>query len=765
MSAVSGPRGGPLATNWRIFALGFLVVASPAFGGLLGPSPTVPERAAAVSAFALPIPGIGGALGSSPAAATLLNPDWRDLPVSGGPPGDAEGSLAYDPHAGVVVWVGGNAGGLAETWTYSTGNWTNLTATLSGSPPASPGAMLAADPAHDEVVWAGAYAGAASLATWTFGNGSWANLTGSVGTTPAARGFGSFAYDPQDQQVLLFGGTAVGLSMADTWTFGGSAWTQLIATTHPSARELAGLAYDGAIDGLLLEGGETGSAFLNDTWTFESGSWSQVTGAIAPPGLSMGPDALVSAPGGGVIGFGGLGCPATFGVCNQTYEFSAGNWSPTASQHAPSPRVGLALAYDGVDGYDLAFGGALGVGEPARQTWALGGPVAVGLKILPVVAQPDETAYYVTTVGGGYGPYTFNYSGGTRDCPTLNLSTMPCFFDSDDSGNFTLTVRVTDALANSSSVSEPLNIQLTLNTYAVVSSSGIDVGQPLTFNVTLSKPSIGANYTWNGLPADCPYQFDQNFTCRSYLPGFYAVYCFATDTWGTTSQSSTTGFQINPDPSIIAWPGATGGQAPLTVPFHSIVTGGSAPFTYAWNFSDGTTSNVSNPVHTFASVGSFPVSLMVTDSAGVSVNWSNPATIVAGSAFSVHLSVSTASWEAPVQVILGASVVGGTAPYSFAWDLGNGQNASLANVTAEYAQEGSYTVSLTVTDHLGLIATSSASLTVLENTSGTSVGSNGGSTTPTWEIAVVGAVAAIIGVAIGVWFGGRRRRSNGDPSD
>src|SRR5213078_838519 len=51
-----------------------------------------------------------------------------------------------------------------------------------------------------------------------------------------------------------------------------------------------------------------------------------------------------------------------------------------------------------------------------------------------------------------------------------------------------------------------------------------------------------------------------------------------------------------------------------SVSFTSIVSGGTAPFTYAWEFGDCGTSTVASPSHKNTPAGSFTIKLTVTDS-------------------------------------------------------------------------------------------------------------------------------------------------------
>jgi PKD repeat protein len=80
--------------------------------------------------------------------------------------------------------------------------------------------------------------------------------------------------------------------------------------------------------------------------------------------------------------------------------------------------------------------------------------------------------------------------------------------------------------------------------------------------------------------------------------------------------------ELNPPPEPLTAEIASStiqGDAPLTVEFQAIVTGGSPPYTYTWDFDgDGNTDEVSdepNSQHTFNEPGTYLVSLLVIDSA------------------------------------------------------------------------------------------------------------------------------------------------------
>ena len=75
----------------------------------------------------------------------------------------------------------------------------------------------------------------------------------------------------------------------------------------------------------------------------------------------------------------------------------------------------------------------------------------------------------------------------------------------------------------------------------------------------------------------------------------------------TKSSSPTTGLSASLKAS-------TTGNLDYT--FTAVVSGGTAPYTYAWNFGDGATSTEKQPSHTYTVAGTYNVKLTVTDAAG-----------------------------------------------------------------------------------------------------------------------------------------------------
>ena len=139
---------------------------------------------------------------------------------------------------------------------------------------------------------------------------------------------------------------------------------------------------------------------------------------------------------------------------------------------------------------------------------------------------------------------------------------------------------------------------------------------------------------------------------------------------------------------------------------------------YGWSYGDGASATGPNVVHTYAANGTYTIELNVTDSGGLSNTTFHTVSVVK--------EVPPPARHYPVAVIKMVNVtnltvtVSGSSSYalddktivSYEWSFGDGKKASGANVTHTYAANGTYTITLTVTDSGGLKNTTSEDVTV-----------------------------------------------------
>lgn len=147
-----------------------------------------------------------------------------------------------------------------------------------------------------------------------------------------------------------------------------------------------------------------------------------------------------------------------------------------------------------------------------------------------------------------------------------------------------------------------------------------------------------------------------------------------------------------------------------TVTFRALSVGGVAPYSYSWNFGDGSTGSGGSATHSYSSRppgGGYTVTLTVTDSATpahakesashfVTVTSPPPPLIDSFTATSSTASSTSAAVEQWVR--FDASASGGTSPYNYSWNFGDGTAATGLEVFHIYCSAGIFTVVLTVRD-------------------------------------------------------------------
>jgi len=206
--------------------------------------------------------------------------------------------------------------------------------------------------------------------TWTWGGSAWTERTPT--TSPPDLFNASMAYDAATRTVVLFGGSEPHHSGAlnQTWTWNGSAWTKQTPATSPPARGLASMAYDAATRKVVLFAGRTfrNAILLNDTWTWNGRNWARQTPATSPGArelASMAYDAATQQ----VVLFGGFDNGSPLG---DTWTWNGRNWARQTPATSPPGRDGAPMAYDAADQQVVLFGG---VGNDVRlnDTWTWNG--------------------------------------------------------------------------------------------------------------------------------------------------------------------------------------------------------------------------------------------------------------------------------------------------------------------------------------------------------------------------------------------------------
>ncbi len=480
----------------------------------------------------------------------------------------------------------------------------------------------------------------------------WTNLT--LASAPLGLMGASMAYDAADGYVILFGGNLYGYGPTNfTWAFQSGVWTNITTTAGPAPtpRLDMALTYDAADGYLVGFGGFTdGSSCLpssttticNDTWIFSGGKWTPLSVASPPPATYYWPEMTYDAADASVLLFGGS--------ANYTYTFHAGVWTQEVQSDGdplsgPDPRVGFGLAYDPQMNAPILFGG--------------------------------ESPFFSQSPTAGFND-TWVFSDGNWSNVSSTLTGTPIpwegfqmVYDSTTGG-----LLLFGGSQNPGGAwNGPLN-----ETWELSGSTWTQVS-------TQSAPPPRSN----------PAMADDPLDSSVVLFGGFAEDGMGNrnDTWVWSSTPPIAGLQLFFAPALPA-----PGQG---VAFSSFFRGGVGPYSFSWVFGDGNVSSTADPVTSFGRAGFYEVLLWVNDSA--------EHTAYASSRVQVYVPLSVVSFVAsPNPAVVGETVVftvaasGGSAPYTYAWTFGDGgTGGNLSSIEHIYTTDGPFTTEVSVTDAVGVV--------------------------------------------------------------
>jgi PKD repeat protein len=285
------------------------------------------------------------------------------------------------------------------------------------------------------------------------------------------------------------------------------------------------------------------------------------------------------------------------------------------------------------------------------------------------------------------------------------------------SGTYTVTLTVTD---NNGAASAPVSVPVTVIVPANVPPTAA-IGTPSCTNLACTFSGAGSADS-DGTVASYAWDFGDGTTGTGVAPahtftadGTYTVSLVVTDNQGATSTAATTSVTVaaNKVPvAAIGTPSCT--YLACTFSGAGSTDSDGTVASYAWDFGDGTTGTGVAPAHTYTADGTYTVSLVVTDNQGAT-------SVAATKSVTVKANVApTAAIGTPSCTNLACSFSGagstdsdGTIA-SYAWNFGDSTTGTGVTASHTYADSGTYTVSLVVTDNAGLssvAATTSVTVT------------------------------------------------------
>ncbi len=158
--------------------------------------------------------------------------------------------------------------------------------------------------------------------------------------------------------------------------------------------------------------------------------------------------------------------------------------------------------------------------------------------------------------------------------------------------------------------------------------------------------------------------------------------------------------QVFAPPVALISPDNPIGCAPITISFTDSTSSpsGASIVSWDWDFGDGSIDSIANPVHAYQDSGVFVVNLRVEDEFGCS---STDSTVVVSlEGIVADFAASDTVGCSPLEISFSDLSFNGTAT-SWRWIFGDGDSSAASNPSHQYLQDGTYTVTLIVSDNQG----------------------------------------------------------------
>ena len=337
--------------------------------------------------------------------------------------------------------------------------------------------------------------------------------------------------------------------------------------------------------------------------------------------------------------------------------------------------------------------------------------LTVAVTASPNPATVGQTVTLTGTTSGGVAPVTCGWNFGDGSASGSGCSTTHTYATA---GTFSAAVTATDVLGVTASNSLQVTVGTGLAaTISSVTPSPSEIGVSVSFTATVTGGTAPFSFTWNF--GDGSTTGTGNPTTHTYAAaGTFSVTVSVTDSASHTATSSSVSLVVNARLAVSAAASPNPTDAGVPVSFTATPAGGVGAVSCAWTFGDGGTASTCSATHTYAAAGSFTATVTATDSLSVTASASvTPVTVNAGP--TVDFTFAPSNPQTGQSVTFTATTTGGTNPFTFSWNFGDGSPAGSGNpATHAYVIAGNFTVTVQAADSLGASATASHMVSVTQ---------------------------------------------------
>jgi PKD repeat protein len=290
-------------------------------------------------------------------------------------------------------------------------------------------------------------------------------------------------------------------------------------------------------------------------------------------------------------------------------------------------------------------------------------------------------------------------------------------------GTYNVALTITNNYGQTDTLTEPLTVDNPPAASLNATPNPTTANSSVTFDGSGSTPGAGGtieDYSWSFGDGSTQDTHTSATTAYSYTtPGVYNATLTVTDDLGVTSTANqtvtvdappTASFTASPNPQTVG--SAVGFNASGSTDSVGQI------LSYSWNFGDAATGSGPSPSHTYAARGTYTVALTVTNDAGQTGTTSQTVTVddPPTAAFSASPTPSTPGTSVSFDGSGSAPGAAGGTIQDYSWNFGDGTPTDDTGTTATashiYSAPGPHTVTLTVTDNLGVTGSTTHQLTV-----------------------------------------------------